>query len=76
MQTALRTKQRVSVKSELARLQNEVGALRATLISFLGEDREGAYRPEFVRDILEAARQKPTRTFTTVGNFLTELRQI
>lgn len=76
MHTTLRTKKRVSVKSELARLQHEVGTLRATLISFLGEDREGVYRPEFVRDILDAARQKPSHSFTSVDSFLAALRRV
>jgi hypothetical protein len=40
----------------------------------VGEDKEGRYRPEFVREILRAARQQPERLFKDARTFLAELR--
>ncbi len=52
------------IERELKRLQREVDLLRGGLISVLGEDREGAYRPEFVSELLHAAEEPTTEKFT------------
>lgn len=53
----------------------EVRLLRSSLFSIIGEDREGRYRPSFVRAILGASREKPTKTFTDVATFLRDIEQ-
>lgn len=60
--------------SEVSHLRQEVRSLRSLLISFIGEDTEGSYRPEFVREILRASRQLPTMAFRDAQTFLAELR--
>lgn len=44
-------------------LKEEIKSLRSFLIGILEEDREGKYRPEFVRKVLKAAREKTIFTF-------------
>ena len=39
------------------------------------KDPEGEYRPEFVREVLEAAREPATHTFTNARDFLKQLRK-
>lgn len=63
------------LSSELTLLKHEVRSLRSLLVSVAGEDREGLYRPEFVRELQRAARQKPTRAFRNARSFLDELRR-
>lgn len=58
---------------KIAVLEQEVALLRAGLISLLGEDAEGVYRPEFVRDLLRAAQEKATETFRDEETFLADL---
>ena len=63
------------LSSELTLLKHEVRSLRSLLVSVAGEDREGSYRPEFVRELRRAARQKPNRAFRSARSFLDELRR-
>lgn len=62
-------------KNELESLREEVTLLRSVIISILGEDREGKYRPNFVRTILKASKEKPNREFTDAKSFLQELKK-
>ena len=63
-------------KESLQELRNEVALLRSFVIGLVGKDEEGEYRPEFVRRILKAAKEKPTRTFRNAKSFLAELKKI
>jgi hypothetical protein len=56
-------------------LQQEVALLRSAVIGLIGEDSEGAYRPEFVREVFEDLMRKPTRVFTTPEQFLKDVRR-
>lgn len=58
----------------LTNLQQEVGLLRSFVIGLAGKDREGQYRPKFVRQILRALKEKATRRFVNPGNFLADLQ--
>lgn len=60
---------------ELRRLRREVQILRGGLVSVIGEDPEGQYRPEFVARILEAAEEQPTKRFTSAAAFRAALRK-
>ena len=64
------------IKDEISSLRNEVALLRSVIISFLGEDREGRYRPEFVKKIFKSAKQKPDFAFRSAGEFLKQLKNI
>lgn len=54
-------------------LQNEVQNLRSLVIGLVGRDREGAYRPDFVKKILKAAKQKAEYVFESKDSFLKRL---
>ena len=64
----------VKIKDELANLRGEVVLLRSAIISLLGEDQEGQYRPEFVKKILKAATEKPKFAFNGSAEFLKQLK--
>ena len=65
---------KLSVK--LRTLQREVHLLRSFMISVAGKDREGAYRPELIRDMRKAAEEKPTLEFRDARSFLENLQRI
>lgn len=52
-----------SKKISLEELQEEVSFLRSFVIGQLGKDSEGEYRPEFVKKVLEASKEKPEFVF-------------
>jgi hypothetical protein len=54
-------------------LIEEVKALRSFLIGILGRDKEGEYKPEFVRKVLRAARKKAVFTFKGRKDFLEQM---
>lgn len=57
-------------------LQREVSILRSAIISIIGEDDEGAYRPEFVKEILDAATETPQYRFRGKDSFLADLARV
>ncbi|MDO8622384.1 MAG: hypothetical protein Q7R80_04095 [bacterium] len=60
-------------RSEFNGIRRDVRTLRSLLISFVGEDREGAYRPTFVRETLSTSAERPTRRFHSAAAFLDEI---
>lgn len=58
-----------SVERAVRDLNRELRTLRSGLISLLGEDPEGSYRPEFVAEILEAADETAAEEFTDPKRF-------
>lgn len=54
-------------------LKEEVKALRSFIIGVLGRDREGEYKPEFIRKVLKAAREKAIFTFKNKRTFLKQI---
>ncbi len=57
-------------------LAYEFRQVKSLLISFVGTDPEGAYNPIFVKQVLEAAREEPTRTFRDATKFLEKLKRV
>jgi len=55
--------------------QHELELLRSLAISIVGRDKEGTYKPAFVRRVLKASMRKPTYTFTTPEKFLKEVKR-
>ena len=55
-------------------LARELNLLRSFLIGIAGKDREGNYRPEFVRKILGAAKEKGRFLFRNKESFLSRLQ--
>lgn len=62
-------------KQSIKNLATEVELLRSFVIGMAGEDKEGEYRPEFVRRMFKAVTEKPTHTFAGKENFLRELKK-
>lgn len=60
-------------RGELNGIQRDVRTLRSLLISLVGEDREGVYRPAFIRDLLAASVERPTRKFRGADQFLRDI---
>ena len=56
-------------------LRQEITLLRSAVIGLIGEDPEGRYRPEFVREVFEDLKRKPTRVFSTPEQFLKDVRK-
>ena len=70
------TKTSLSLEKKMESVTREVTRLRSLLLSLILEDREGQYRPEFVRRIKKASARKPDREFHDVDTFLAELRDL
>lgn len=64
------------IENEITNLRREVALLRSVIISFLGVDREGRYRPGFVKSILKTAKEKPEHTFLNSSDFLKQLNSV
>lgn len=70
-------KKTASQAMRIAVLERQMAELRSVVsrvVSKEDRDPEGEYRPEFVREILKAAKEKPTRTFKDPESFLASLR--
>ena len=50
-------------------LKEEIKALRSFVIGALGKDQEGEYKPELIRKVLKAAREKTVFTFKSKKAF-------
>ena len=59
----------------ITELRRELNLLRSFVIGIAGKDKEGSYRPEFVRRILRAVAEESSRVFTDVRSFLRELNK-
>ena len=57
----------------LAILKQEVELLRSLVISTVGKDKEGEYRPEFIKRILKSVKSKPKHTYKDSKSFLSLL---
>ena len=56
-------------------LSSDVIQLRSFVISVAGKDADGAYRPEFIKEIRKAGGEKPMHEFTGKGSLLKLLRK-
>ena len=54
-------------------LKQEVELLRSLVISTVGKDKEGEYKPEFIRRILKSANSKPKHIYKDSKTFLSQL---
>ena len=66
----------LEAERKIAKLEKEVRQLRSFVIGQSLRDPEGNYRPEFVREILLASREKPTYKFNGRDSFLRQLKKI
>ena len=57
-------------------LQQEVTLLRSAVISLVGKDSEGAYRPAFVESTFASLRRKSTKRFASPRQFLADIARV
>ena len=55
--------------------EHELELLRSLAISIVGRDKEGSYKPAFVKRVLKVSANTPTRTFSTPEKFLEDVRR-
>jgi hemerythrin superfamily protein len=60
---------------DINKLWGEINLLRSFVIGITGKDKEGNYRPEFVKKILESTQEKEKLVFRGTKRFLSELKQ-
>ena len=64
----------ITTRPNISQIRDEIQRLRSFVIGLAGKDPEGNYRPEFVREILRAARETPRYAFRNSKSFLKQLR--
>jgi len=64
----------IKITNKKISIHKEIELLRSAIIGFLGKDREGAYRSDFVEKILAASHEKPVHEFKNKETFLTHIR--
>ena len=57
-------------------IKQEITLLRSAVISIIGRDPEGEYRPAFVKSTLVALAQKPTKKFVSQKQFLADISKV
>lgn len=55
-------------------IEQEVSLIKSFVIGLAGKDREGNYRPEFVKRVLEALSDRSRYSFTNATGFLACIR--
>jgi len=58
----------------IADLQREINLLRSFVIGCVKKDKEGKYRPKFIKDAFRAIREKAEYDFENKISFLNRLR--
>lgn len=66
-----------AITRQLNNLSQEVIMLRSLVISVVGErDPEGEYRPEFIKELFNAIKEKTTHKYEGRGSLLKQLKQL
>ena len=65
-----------TIEKQMQAMHREIRRMRSLLVSILVEDREGAYKPSFMKRVQSAASRKPTKTFKDAQSFLSELDKV
>ena len=61
------------LNNEILSLKEEIRNLRSVVIGLLGKDKEGNYRPEFVKKVLKSSKEKSVGIFKDKKTFLKEI---
>lgn len=64
------------LNTNISCLQKEVELLRSLVIGIIAKDKEGEYRPEFVKKTLKANRQTANLIFKDKKLFLSQIKKI
>jgi len=60
---------------EVSDLKREMGMFRSFLIGALVKEKEGEYRPEFVKKILRLSKEKAELSFKDAKTFLAQIQK-
>ena len=64
-----------SIRVSTRHLQREVALLRSAVMGLVGQDSEGTYRPELVREVFASLEQKPSYEISSSEAFLKRLEK-
>ena len=56
-------------------IQKEINLLKSFAISILGNDKEGNYNPNFIKETLKATSERPSHSFKNKEDFLKLLKK-
>lgn len=60
--------------TKITALEQEVSLIKSFVIGLAGKDREGVYRPRFVKRVLRALSGEPKYRFSSPANFLNSVK--
>lgn len=63
-----------TIEKKIVKISKEMQTMRSLLFSFLLEDKEGAYKSSFVRDIKQKSTKAKKHTFISAHKFLQDLQ--
>lgn len=63
------------INRKISDLQKEVKTLRSFVIGSIAKDKEGEYRPEFVKRVLRASKDKTRFLFKGKKDFLEQIEK-
>lgn len=66
---------KTQLKEPTINLRDEVKLLRSFMIGITGRDKEGSYRPDFVKRVLALAKKKTTHVFKNEKTLLKEIHK-
>jgi len=64
-----------NIEKRLEEISSEIGQLRSLVLGVVYRDKEGVYKSNFVRSVLENAEKRPTGKFKNAKAFLSALRK-
>ena len=62
------------LNSRLENIQNEIRNLRSLVMGIVGKDKEGQYKPNFIKRVLRAGSQSARYGFTDKKSFIAHLK--
>lgn len=72
----LATNTQTKINKEFNILKQEVRSLRSFNISMPGQDTEGEYRPELVKELVQASAEKSNYIYTGAGSLLKQIKNL
>ena len=62
------------IENQIHSMKQQINSLRSAVISIIGKDKEGKYRPEFVKKTLQASREEASFVFRNSEQLLRQMR--
>ncbi|OHA14403.1 MAG: hypothetical protein A2909_00010 [Candidatus Tagabacteria bacterium RIFCSPLOWO2_01_FULL_39_11] len=64
------------LNTDVSYLQKEIDVLRSFVIGVIAKDKEGGYKPDFIKKVLKASQKKTNHIFKNKRIFLFKLKKI